>query len=172
MATFVVAPEKVQDVVTTALGRWHKELTEHGVRVAVLLAYARRDLDTNEPTGPALTHGGYPALGLARINSLRDRVEGKADATIIFDGDQWPELSDARQLSLADHELAHLLLVKDDEGNVKLDDACRPRLKIKKHDFQIGGFVEIVERHKGDAIESVALVDATKMIQAVFDFWG
>ena len=171
MATFVVAPDKVRAVVDAAM-KWHKELTEHGVRIAVLLAYGRRDADTHELTSPALTHGGYPALGLCRINGLRDRVEGKADATVIFDGDQWPDLPDARQLSLADHELEHLELVKDDDGNVKLDDACRPRLKIRKHDMVVGGFAAIVERHKGEANEAVALVQCQQMLQPMFAEWG
>jgi hypothetical protein len=172
MPTYVSAPDAVTGVVWTAIKNWHHELTEAGVRVAVLLAYGRRDEETNEITSPAISHGGYPALGLCRINGLRDRVEGKADATLIFDGDQWPGLSDARQLSLADHECQHLELVRDDEGNVKLDDACRPRLKIRKHDLVVGGFTKIVERHGGEANEAVALVQCQQMLQPLFAEWG
>jgi hypothetical protein len=172
VATYIKAPSDIVQMVEDAKAKWHDPLVKHGVTVGVLLANARRDEETGEPTGAALSHGGYPALGLIRLTNLRDRVAGLPDAMMLLDGDQWPELPTPRQVALIDHELSHIQLVKDDEGNVKVDDALRPRLKLRKHDIVVGGFVAVIERHKGEACEAVALVDAGKMMQAVFDFWG
>src|SRR5690606_5222802 len=94
---------------------------------------------------------GYPAAAMVKINSYRDRVEGKADATIFIDADEWEGLDDPRREALIDHELQHLEVKRDpDTGAPLSDDAGRPKLKIRKHDHQYGWFDVIAERH-GDA---------------------
>ena len=62
-----------------------------------------------------------------------------------------------KQRALLDHEVAHLELVRDDAGKVKTDDAGRPRLRIRPHDYQTGGFWDVIERHKEAACEAVCL---------------
>ncbi len=110
---------------------------------------ARSELDEEgEPNAPALTHGGYPALAIARVVSHRDRVKGCADASIELDGHWWEEASVEEQGALVDHELCHLEVVYEDvEYQIpKLDLGGRPKLRIRKHDRQYGWFDEIAER--------------------------
>jgi len=118
------------------------------VKIDFIMARASLDEATGEPTGPAITHQGYPANGLCRILSLKDRVMGRGDCEIILDGDQWPKWKDEVRRALIDHELYHVQICMDERtGQLKRDDIGRPKLRLRKHDFQVGWFHEIAERH-------------------------
>lgn len=173
MATYQAAPARVEEVVLHAMREYHPELVEYGVTVRVLLAHAPRD-DNGEPKGPAIRHHGYPARARIKVNSLQDRVEGKADATLVIDGDNYDDWPDAEMLALADHELRHLELVtKPDEHDnpvVQLDDANRPKLKIRPHDIEVGAFVDVIHRHREHAVEAQTIREAQKLIQGMFEF--
>lgn len=136
---------------------YHGQLVEARVTISVVLC-SNRDAD-GEEIDPALTHGGYPALATIKINSLKDRAEGKADATITVDGNRWDEWPEAELDAILDHELTHLELVLDDGALVR-DDLNRPKLRMRKHDFQMGFFSEVAERHHAAAME-------TKQLQTV-----
>lgn len=139
--------------------RWHDDLGKAGVTVSVLTAHAdEADLEKGKS---ALRHHGYPAAALVRVNSHKDRVEGKADATILVDGDQWPDWPAERRLAILDHELTHLELVMKD-GAVQRDDCGRPRLRLRKHDFELGGFEAVAERHKRAEIQVEALAKLSR----------
>jgi hypothetical protein len=122
-------------------------LAKAAVRIDYLFARASLD-DAGEPAGSAITHNGYPANGLCRILGLKDRVMGRGDCEIIIDGDQWPKWNEAVRRALIDHELYHIELCIDYRtGILKKDDIGRPKLRLRKHDFQVGWFHEIAERH-------------------------
>lgn len=153
MPTYRNAEKEVGSYLKNALGKFHHRLKEHGVTVGVLFAHAPRDKESGEPKGPALKHEGYPAAAVIKINNQKDRVEGKTDATIVVDGDKWADWSDEYRTALIDHELTHLELDLDDDKAVKLDDCNRPKLKMRLHDWQIGGFEEVARRHGDDSPE-------------------
>ena len=125
----------------------------------------------NEAGEPVLTHRGYPAAALARIVSSRDRAVGMTDAQIVVDRVVWQGLTTKQQIALLDHELHHLEVVLDKDGSVRFDAQDRPKLKIRKHDWEFGWFDEIANRHGADSIERLnarRLVEATG--QLYFDF--
>lgn len=161
MATYRQAGYEAESILQDLMSRHYPDLTEAGVTVAVLFAHAPRNETTGEPKGPALTHANWPAAALVKVNSQKDRVEGKSDATILLDGDQWPDWSDGRKAAVIDHELYHLEVQRDQEGGIKLDDANRPKLKIRPHDWQLSGFAAIAERHGQDAFE----VEAARLLK-------
>jgi hypothetical protein len=80
-------------------------------------------------------------------------VNKRADAEILIDMEQWEKLTDNQRLALLDHEITHLEVQVDDVGLVKTDDQGRPKLKLKLHDWQLGGFRSIAQRYGADAIE-------------------
>lgn len=154
MATYTQAGPEVRTRLMSLAASYHRELIEAEVTFSVLMAAAQRDDRTGEPKGPALTRaGGWPALAKVRIVSLRDRVAGVADVQILLDGDQWDEHSPERQDAILDHELEHIEVQRDDDGHIKSDDCGRPKLRIKLHDFELGGFDVIIERHQEHAVE-------------------
>lgn len=159
MATYVAPDPEVIAVMRRQMEAHHTDLVEAGVTVGVLMAHAARDKQTGEPKGPAIKHAGYPALALVSVVSLKDRVAGLPDARIIVDGDRWEELTAEQRDAVFDHELEHLLLIRDESGAIQLDDAFRPRLKLRPHDFQMGAFVSVIQRHKGAAIEAQSFAE-------------
>lgn len=156
MPNFVDGESALRPYVDDLVTRYHQDLAEHAVTIGCLFAMSPRD-EEGHPTGPALKHGGYPALGLMRIVSQRDRVAGLPDAQLIIDGERWPELAEPEREALVDHELYHLIVRTEGGirgGVVKTDDCGRPKLKMRLHDVQLGGFTAIIERHKEHATEA------------------
>src|SRR5579872_2057186 len=120
--------------------------------------------------GPAITHNGWPAKALVKVNNLRDRVAGLADVTIIIDEHGWEDWSPEHQRAVLDHELYHIDVQRTKVGAIKYDDANRPKVKLKLHDFQFGGFHEITDRHKGASAEAQAVQDVAKVwAQGIFE---
>lgn len=146
--TYQRAPEHVTNRVMWLMEQYHAELFEFGVSVDVLCAYADPEKDE-----PAVKLAGYRCLAKVRSVSYKDRVKGCADAEIIIDGDElfgWTE----RELdAILDHELTHLEINRDSEGNAKTDDLGRPRFKLRKHDIHFGWFDSIADRYGKDSQE-------------------
>jgi hypothetical protein len=143
---------EVVPYVEAMLERYHPQLRDAGVTFTCLMAYAPTDKN-GDPTGPALTHGGYAALATVKIIGLKERADGRADVEITVDGDRWSEVPESRRYALIDHELEHLELKYDKDANVLRDDLDRPKLGVRKHDHQYGWFDAIVRRHGKDAME-------------------
>lgn len=123
MATYRKADDDIHQQVRDLIFAKFAKIKDAGVTVDVLLAHAPRNKTTDEPTGPAINHQGYPACAVIKINSLKHRVQGCADATITLDGDKIDEWSPRRLESILVHELTHLELQYDQDGNIKTDSA-------------------------------------------------
>lgn len=147
--------DEVTEVVRQVAERYHEPLVESGVTFEVLAAYA------GENQQHALLLHGWPCLAVVKINSYKDRVRGLSDVMITVDGHRWSTLSIRERVALIDHELQHLqlrlgpdVMSKQPDGTyirkpgaVTRDDADRPKLKMRPHDWEIGGFDLIVARH-------------------------
>ena len=140
------------ELLSEVLEKHHPELHDAELIVDVLVAFATKN-EQGEPRGPALSHGGYPAIATVRINSLKQRVLGGGDALVTLDGDRWGDFSPLQQRAILDHELTHLELVEGEEGGVEGDDIGRPRLRLRKHDHQFGWFDDVVRRHGANSVE-------------------
>jgi hypothetical protein len=155
---YTVADKALVKLIGDTMKRHHKPLVDAGVTVSALLV------------SDGLKHHGYPAAAVVKINNLKDRVEGKADCTIVFDGDSFPDWPESKAAAVVDHECQHLELIRDEQGNVETDDAGRPKLKLRLHDVEIGGFQAIIERHKEAAPEAQQINDATQFVQGLFNY--
>lgn len=156
------ADENVQFELTVVVDLHHKVLRVCGVTVAVVMV-GDVDDETGE-VGHCLQCAGYPAAATIRITPVHQRVLGMADAIMTIDEAVWDELDEQERMALLDHELCHLqvrgergvLSIDGDDklsGSVKTDDAKRPVLKLRKHDWQLGGFFEVARRHGLAAVE-------------------
>jgi hypothetical protein len=135
MPLFSKTDDAVDTMVAEVMEEYHPKLHAEGVTVGTLFAFGGDDAI------PVLKHHGWPAAAVVKINSLKDRVRGLADATITIDKATWNEYPDATRRALIDHELEHLQLVMvKDTMFVQHDDHDRPKLKIKPHDFELGVF--------------------------------
>ena len=153
MSTFRECPKAVYLLRDDLIEKFKGEGGEGGVTVKMIFAHAPRDEKTGDPKGHALKLGGYACAGIAQINSHKARVNGADDCTIYLDGDDWDDWTESRQRSLIDHELTHFELKLDKEGAVVLDEGTRPMLRIRLHDWQLGGFGDIARRYKDESFE-------------------
>ena len=169
--TYEEAGSREIELLASVVRSHHGELADASVKVQLLKVYKRAG---GEMQPADLKHGGYPAIAIVKINSLKDRVEGKADATILLDGYQWDhEMSEDQRRAVLDHEVMHLMLERDGEGQIVADDIGRPKLKMRLHDFHFGGFHAIAERHGPHAVEHAAVksLGEAGWVQGVLQ-WG
>lgn len=165
---YVPAKADVVNLVQHVLGDLRGDLARAEVSVGVLMCSGT----TDHP----VKHNGYPAIATITVNPLKDRVQGMPDATIVLDQAWWYSNHGSEEASIKqaviDHELMHLELVNDPElGGPTRDDAGRPKLKIRKHDWQIGGFTELVARWGNASQESIQVDAIAKTLkQAVLPF--
>lgn len=148
MKTYDRCPPDVMERVKLMVQRFHAELRT--VEATFDLLFVSTDGDE-----PALTHNGWPALAVTRATNPKERALGHADALIIIDRARYVMLSLQRQDALLDHELEHLEVKKDKKGAFEYDDQRRPKLKLRKHDVQVGWFESVALRHREDSNEVV-----------------
>lgn len=169
MKVYQPAPAEVERRIAALREKYYakgqpQDLT--GVTIGVLFVH-----DDNEPDMPTLTHQGYPAAAVIRIVGARDRAQGMPDAQMVIDRATWLSFDAKKQNAVLDHELFHLERKLDKAGGPTFDAHDRPRLGIKKHDWQFGWFDEIAKRHGDNSLERIgakAILDATA--QLYFDF--
>lgn len=171
MPTYSQAPKDAKALLDELMQAHYPTLVEHGLKVGCLFACATRG-DDGQPKGPAITLHGWPAAATVRIVSQKDRVAGLPDVMVTVDGDQWNEWEDLRKRAALHHELEHIELRLDEEGKVVLDACFRPKVKLKQHDFQLGGFHKIIEKYERHAIEAQALFEAGKHWHQQMFQWG
>lgn len=154
MPTYEPASAEVLRLVEQTVQRYHGALEEHGVTFKVLMVGPTTN-ENGDSQGPPLKVKGYPCCAIIKVTSTRDRAAGMADVLLQIDEDRWDAFHDERREALIDHELAHLEVNRDKDGQVVYDDRGRPRLRIKPHDREVSWFDEVVRRHGRDAVEWV-----------------
>jgi len=144
------------ETVARMMAKYHQPLVDAGVRIDVIRAYATLDANGDEK-GPAVKLHGYPCTAIVRIVPYLQRVKGAGDAEIVIDDLRWDELSTEEQDALIDHEIEHIELKvsskRKDQGAIMRDDADRPKLRLRSHDFRLEGFDSIIRRHGNAALE-------------------
>ena len=156
MPTFERCDKSIETLAKELIEKYdsNKPLAICKVKIDYVFAYA--DLDEKDrPVNDALTKNGVRVLGIARKISLKDRALGRGDAEIALDGDWWQKATDEQQAALLDHELNHIAVKSDKNGNVQFDDLGRPQIKLRKHDVEVGWFKCIAERHGGASQEQI-----------------
>jgi hypothetical protein len=168
-------PSEVHRLAAELIAANHRLLLDAEVRIGYLWAEADGEDE------PALKHGGYPAAALCRKVSLRDRASGMPDAQILIDKKQWDDFSPDERLTLLDHELAHPVPVEnpDDKrptlGRWKRDSLGRPVLRLRKHDVQLGVFLDVIERHQEKSLDYKivrAAADSVRKVMTQQQMWG
>ena len=143
------APAEVSERAHKLIGKFHPDINEADLKIDFI--YVRN------PDGPAVTHGGYRALALCKVVNLKDRAMLRGDVEIQIDAEVYEKMSAAEKDALLDHELYHIEIQREDadddsdqgdaRGSIRTDDLDRPKVRLRKHDYQFGWFTAIAERH-------------------------
>jgi hypothetical protein len=136
MPSFRKCESVVGGMVADLVSRYYPDLVEADVTFDLLWSF-----------GGQLKLHGYPCRATVKVNSQELRAKGENDVTIKISEDQWKEMSEDQKFALLDHELYHVIVKRDEDGNIKLDESKRPVCKIQIHDWSLGGFAEIARRH-------------------------
>ena len=163
------APSDAALMLEMVIQKYHDRLVRAGVTIGI--EFAHKAADSKEPTALKL-HGRY-CQAIASITPYRARVRGCKDAYVTVDNECWAKKNKQERVALLDHELTHFELDLDKDGNLRSDDRGRPKLKMRPHDWEIGGFDEVVQRHGVDtAPESVVVrqyLGRSKQLTLAFD---
>lgn len=166
MSKYQKAPTEVKEMAEAIMNEHitYKDVLEAKVRIDFIFAYAETS-DGGDAKGHALTKHGIRALGITRKIGIKDRVMGRGDCEVAIDGDWWDEATPLRRKALLDHELHHIELRYDDDGVVLRDDLKRPKLKLRKHDVEVGWFAAVAARNGSASLE-------IEQAKAVMDSYG
>jgi len=149
--TYSLPDDDVVQMLASVKREYHPDLEAYGVRIQPIFVSTDGD-------GPAVKHGGYPAVASIKAVPGKDRLTKRYDAELLIDRTLWDGFSDQHRRALLDHELMHLEVKTDDAGSPVLDDLGRPKLKMRPGDWNAGdGFKAVVERHGDYADEFDAL---------------
>lgn len=165
-ATYTLADDDVIRLVNEIMTTNHPELAEAGVRFGILMA--------ENPDGDAVKHSGYPVLACVKVVSAKDRVTKCYDVEMLIDLRAWEEMTDRHRAALIDHEITHVARVPNTPKRIaagelawKTDDRGRPKIKMRKGDWNVGdGFESIVARHGDFAVEFLNIQRAVAMAKA------
>lgn len=159
------APQDIVDRVARLLKKNYSLLNELELRIDVLSA------TNTEPSKPAVSHQGCPALAVVSVVGPKQRAKGAGDAEIVVDELAYRQLKEPQRDALIDHELYHIEAKIGKDGLVKRDARNRPKIGMRKHDYQFGWFSEIARRH---GMASMEALQAHRMVlaerQGVFAF--
>lgn len=161
--TYEIVTDATYRLINRVLIEHHDDLHAAGVTIQATMA-TRIDKESGE-IEQALRMRNYPIAAKIQITSYQDRVRGIPDVKLTIDEFQWRQLPESRREALIDHELTHVMVAYDADGQVKRDDLKRPKLKSRAHDFELGWFTEVAERHGEAAIE-------VREIQRFHETWG
>lgn len=151
--TYEQAPEaEVGAMVARVMAEHHKHLHEMGVTIETLFA-SKYNAD-DEPEAAIVVRGQVCGAKIS-ITSLQDRVRGIADAKLVIDGEYgWKRLTPETRAALIYRELCHLTFATDKDGNPKVDDHGRPKLKYRHSDYALDGFGSCMEIFGEASIEA------------------
>lgn len=146
---------------------YHQPLLKARVRIGFVF------VTTDGEDGAPVKVNGYPALAAASIVPQKFRTGIKEDGRVTIDKEAWDDLTEKQKDALLDHELYHFQPVID-ENTVALDGNDRPRLRLRKHDVQMGFFSVIAKahgEHSQEVIQARALVEhAAETLFPGFEF--
>lgn len=162
MPTAYQKTDELDELIAELIDENYKDdLKAAGLTVDVLFATPEED----EP----LMSGGRACYAYIKATGLKERALGQADVTLVIDSPRWEKLNEQTRRALVDHELYHPVVKKDKFGAFKFDDLHRPKVGMRKHDVEVGWFVEIAKRHGDFSIERIqATAMLTKHRQDLF----
>lgn len=168
MPTFQKCDESVHEMAREILCQFpsHKPLLDARLKIDLIFALADRD-DHGVIQNDALKLHGQKCLGIARKIKLKDRLMGRGDVEVTLDGDWWAEAGEEDRRALLDHELHHFMIEVDSNGKALTDDITRPKVVMRRHDYEFGWFEMIAARHgkhSQECKQAATMVEASGQI--------
>lgn len=149
------ASDDVFKVLHEAISKYRTDLVQAGFAVAIRTAF-------DPDGGPAIKLRGHACAATIKHIASKDRLFWQCDALIDIDEAVWDSLSDAQRMALFDHELHHIELRMDRNEKIKRDANGRPKWRNIPHDYELGGFADMLRRHKANSMEVLCVKAAAR----------
>lgn len=163
------------DLLHQVICEHHPNLAERKIRCGIVRVGAALNKN-GDATGPALKLLGSPCIAIIKLVPIKDRVHKGMDVEIQLSENEWDKVNEKVKLATLDHEVSHLEILRDRNGAAKTEDDGITQLRIKRHDFLIGGFHDVIERHGQSAVELDSMQTVVHILwnkdQAYFPFMG
>jgi hypothetical protein len=158
----------VGTVIERIVNKEHGEFASCEPPVTIAALWARN----SDKTQPAVKLHGYPCRATIRKTNSKERANGSADLMIVIDEAVWDSLDSGSRDGLISHEIEHVeLLMKGNRAKIGHDG--RPALRLKPHDYELGGFLDVIRRHGDNSLEyQDAKTFATDQRQLLFGWMG
>lgn len=124
-------------------------LKSYNIKIALFYKYGKRDKEGNLKT-TALSKNGVPIPAQTKIVSSFNRITDNTDVKIILNKELWDELSQNEKESVLDNSLYYIEIKEDKMGEPIMisDDSDKVDLKLRKPDFYIEGFLNVMNEYK------------------------
>jgi hypothetical protein len=140
-------------------------LVEAGVTVTVQEVRATRKRGEVQADARPLWHMQTPVPAKAERTKDRQRLEGVADVMVTIDAGDWSARNGVERQAAAAFALSMIELDLDKDGQIQLDAANRPKLRIRKPDFVAFGSVEGLNWYGDDSVEAALMTEARKVVE-------
>ena len=131
---------------------WKKDkfekLRNYDVNVAVFYKYGKVNKE-GFVTTPALTKNGIQIPAKINIVSNFNRMTDEVDAKIILNKELWDEMKDDERKVVFEDMLSYLEIKEDKIGEPLYisEDSDKVQLKLKKPEFYVEGFLDLVKNY-------------------------
>lgn len=144
----------IVELVKNVMATYHPELAVLAPVVAVMFV---RKLDEDDNPYHALKHHGAAAAAVIKAVSTKKRVLVDFDLELDLDGMTWDAIKHEERIALIDHELNHVVIIRDTHNAPKQDDLGNYKYRLRPDDYVLTGFFAVAERHGDSAIEAQAV---------------
>jgi hypothetical protein len=117
---------------------------------------------------PCLRLRGAACLAYIRTIRVQQKIYLEYDAEIMVDNFHWRDMLEPRRKAVLDHELTHLEICKNKQGQPKLDDQGRAKIRLKPDDYTLTGFYQNVRRHGSNSPEWNSLASVYQIATTEF----
>ena len=154
-----IASDQIHQMAYDVMEKYHPELHDAEVKVTVFMVTAVDKFGASMMAADAITVRGIPALAVVKKATTKEMKLGSGDFIMEIDSWKWNnELEEAERISLMDHEITHINLKYDNKSGLPLATLMgRPELLMRKHDVEVGVFLEVISRHKRKAVDYQAV---------------
>lgn len=131
----------------------YEHLKNYEINVKMFYKYGKYDKEGNLKT-PALQKNGIAIPAVIKLVSAFNRITDDTDAKIVINKDLWETLSSIEKTSIIDN-LLYSIQIKEDKIGEPLyisEDSDKVQLKLRKPDFFIEGFLDLLNLYKKDYI--------------------
>ena len=125
-----------------------KKLRDYDVNVSVFYKYGKTNKE-GFVTTPALVKNGAQIPAKINIVSNFNRMTDEVDAKIILNKELWDEMKDDERKVVFEDMLSYLEIKEDKIGEPLYisEDSDKVQLKLKKPEFYVEGFLDLVKNY-------------------------